>query len=253
MMAGVKPARSRGRYVSAGYMAGGQQYSAGRIRQDDARAAQQQGVDLYIADVPAGSAQENLRDLNRPGYRSDRPWRDEPDPVPVLEERSQPREAQAEQRQKASGANRRTAGKRKRRQGLLERMANAAARDKKGATVCVLLAVVCLMMSSVWAQKMVAGVEIQRMIDSYQVQTRSFEQENESLSQQLEMARSGERIRNLAQNELGMLRPERAQTETIYIQAPDSLAQETVQENEAPQMEWLDFLLGLLSVFHIGE
>ena len=50
-----------------------------------------------------------------------------------------------------------------------------------------------------------------------------------------------------------MLRPERAQTETIYIQAPDTPVQEKAQENSEPQMELLDFLLGLLNVFHIGE
>ena len=61
----------------------------------------------------------------------------------------------------------------------------------------------------------------QRSIERYQAQTITLRQENEKLAQQLEIAGSGERIRNLAQNELGMLRRERAQTETIYIQAPD--------------------------------
>ena len=67
------------------------------------------------------------------------------------------------------------------------------------------------------------------------------------------MARSGERIRNLAQNELGMLRPERAMTQKIYIQAPDSTAAATLQNTEEPRMEMLDILLGLLNVLHIGE
>ena len=66
------------------------------------------------------------------------------------------------------------------------------------------------------------------------------------------LAKEGERIRNLAQNELGMLRPERAQHVTIYIQSPDT-AQQTLQQNEEPRMEMLDILLGLLDVLHIGE
>ena len=63
----------------------------------------------------------------------------------------------------------------------------------------------------------------------------------------------GERIRNLAQNELLMLRPERAETQTIYIQAPEKTTETTLQQNEEPRMEALDILLGLLNVFHIGE
>ena len=50
-----------------------------------------------------------------------------------------------------------------------------------------------------------------------------------------------------------MLRPERARTETIYIQTPESVAEEPVQNIEEPSMEILDILLGLLNVFQIGE
>ena len=52
---------------------------------------------------------------------------------------------------------------------------------------------------------------------------------------------------------LGMLRRERAQTETIYIQAPEKKAQDEAQALSENHMEILDFLLGLLNVFHIGE
>ena len=242
MMAGAKPVR--GRYAAAGYRAEGKK-NAGR--QEEARSGKRER-ELYIADVPAGSPQDSLRDLNRPGYRSERPWREEA--PPLFEE--QPGTGRADDAAHRSTRTRQAVRSR-RKKGLLERMADEASRDKKGVAMCVALGVVCLMLSSAWAQKMVAGVEIQQMIASYQAQTQSFEQENESLSQQLEMAKSGERIRNLAQNELGMLRPERAQTETIYIQAPDTPVQETAQENSEPQMELLDFLLGLLNVFHRGE
>ena len=62
MMAGVKTS-GRGKYTVAGYT-GHDEYEA-----------------LYIASAPAGSAQENLRDLNRKGYRSERPWHETPQPV----------------------------------------------------------------------------------------------------------------------------------------------------------------------------
>ena len=50
-----------------------------------------------------------------------------------------------------------------------------------------------------------------------------------------------------------MLRRERAQTETIDIHAPEKQVQEQAQEAEQTHMDILDFLLGLLNVFHIGE
>lgn len=245
-MAGAKMTRARGRYVSAGYVAAGAK--TGRSTQRDAQGVEPER-ELYIAKVQAGSAQDDLRDFNKPGYRSERPWREAP--PPAFEEPN-PRErepGEAPRKRTHSRATRHA----KRRAGLLEQIAEEARRDKKGAAMCVALFAVCLMLGSAWGQKMVEGVQIQQMIDSYQAQTASFERENEQLAQQLEMAKSGERIRNLAQNELGMLRPERAQTETIYIQAPETVTQELVQESEEPQMDLLDFLLGMLNVFHIGE
>ena len=63
MMAGVKTA-NRARYTSAGYNARREQ-------------------ELYIARAQAGSAQEALVDLNKRGYRSERPWNETP--VPAFE------------------------------------------------------------------------------------------------------------------------------------------------------------------------
>lgn len=78
-MTGTKTTRaSRGRYVSAGY--------AHRQGQPETR-----GRELYIADDPAGSARENLRDLNRPGYRGDRARQDTPSPALQTPEAERPR------------------------------------------------------------------------------------------------------------------------------------------------------------------
>lgn len=194
---------------------------------------------MYIADVPAGSAQDSLRDLNRAGYRSERPWRETPSPV--FEEEAPAAPVRSAKRRQA------------REQTVTEWLMASARRDRRDVAVCIVLLGVILMMAAAWGQKMIAGVQIQQRIESYQTQTKVFEAENERLVQQLELARSGERIRNLAQNELNMLRPERAEHETIYIQAPDSMTQEPVQQNGEPRMELLDFLLGLLNVLHIGE
>ena len=222
-MAGAYRARSaRGRYSQAGY-------------------AGNEDRTLYIADVPAGSAQDELRDYNRAGYRSERPWNETPAPV------FEAAEAAPAQQMPAPGRGR------ARPQTFLDRLAAQARRERRDVIVCFVLLAVIMMMLAAWGQKMIEGVEIQRSINAYQANTVAFERENERLAQQLELARGGERIRNLAQNELGMLRPERARTETIYIRTPESTAQTTAQNTEEPRMELLDILLGLLNVLHIGE
>lgn len=222
-MAGAYKARSaRGRYSQAGY-------------------AGNEDRTLYIADVPAGSAQDELRDYNRAGYRSERPWNETPAPVFEAAEAAPAQQASAPGRGRA------------RPQTFLDRLAAQARREHRDVIVCFVLAAVIMMMLAAWGQKMIKGVEIQRSINTYQANTVAFERENERLAQQLELARGGERIRNLAQNELGMLRPERARTETIYIRTPESTAQKTAQNTGEPRMELLDILLGLLNVLHIGE
>lgn len=221
LMAGAYKARSaRGRYSQAGYVG------------SDERT-------LYIAGVPAGSAQDALRDHNRAGYRSERPWHETP--APMFESAGTVARAAAPRRTHAKPKT------------FLDRLSAQARREHRDMIVCAVLFAVIMMMMAIWGQKMIEGVQIQRGISMYQTNTVAIEQENERLSQRLEQARGGERIRNLAQNELGMLRPERAKTETIYIRTLDTPAQKTVQNTEEPRMELLDILLGLLNVFHIGE
>ena len=216
-MAGTYKARSvRGKYAQAGY-----------VRQEE----------LYIADVPAGSRQDELRDYNRTGYRSDRPWNETPYPVFEAAHDGTPAVRRKRVKQKS----------------FMDYLFAQAKKERRDVIACIVLLGVIMMMTAAWGQKMIQGVEIQRSINSYQASTLAFERDNERLSQKLELARSGERIRNLAQNELGMLRPERAITQKIYIQAPDTSAQQTLQNSEEPRMEMLDILLGLLNVFHIGE
>ena len=55
---------ARRRYSAAGYT--------------HAPQSEQKG-ELYIASVPAGSAQDELRDWNRAGYQAERPWREATD------------------------------------------------------------------------------------------------------------------------------------------------------------------------------
>jgi len=222
-MAGMNHARKeRASYSRAGYI--GADYA-------------QEERELYIAKAPAGSLQDELRDFNRAGYRSERPWNETP--VPVFEAEGVPVSVPS-------------SGRRVRQETFFDRLAYYARREKKDAIACVVLLAIILMMTAAWGQKLVEGKRLQDTISSYHAQTLAFEKDNERLGAQLEIAKSGERIRNLAQNELNMLRPERAQHVTIYIQTPEA-AQQTLQQNEEPRMELLDILLGLLDVLHIGE
>ena len=220
MMAGAKTA-NRAKYTSAGY----------HVRREN---------ELYIARTQAGSAQDDLLDLNKRGYRSERPWREET-PAPAFTGAAA---------QETAVPVRRT---RTRRKGFFETVIYHARRDKKGVLICLALLFAMLMMVAAWGGEMVDGVVLSRDIAMFESQTRAMEMENESLVRQLEIASSGERIRNLAQNELGMLRPERANQATIYIRSADPAAQTTQTEAGGVRMELLDILLGLLNVFHIGE
>lgn len=220
LMASVKTgSASRGQYASSG--------EAGER-------------ELYISAAPAGSAQDNLRDFNRVAYRSERPWNDSPRPAfadgDVIAAPVAPAPGKV----------------RRRKVGFFERATAYARRDRKGVVACVVLCCAIVMLTALWGGRMVDGVQLARDIASYQSQTRALLQENETLVRQLEAASSGERIRNLAQNELGMLRRERANQEIIYIRN-DNDQTAAAQPVEEPRMELLDVLLGLLDVFHIGE
>lgn len=215
---------ARGRYSAAGYT--------------HAPQSEQKG-ELYIASVPAGSAQDELRDWNRAGYQAERPWREAPEPLFEQEAPAAVPQGVARVRTQKRGAK--------------AALAAEAARARRDVVVCIVLACLVLMIVAAWGQKMVQGVRLQSDIRMYQEQTRLLEAENERLFQQIEQAKSGERIRNLAQNRLGMLRPERAQTETIYIQNAAEGRSAQAQEQESPKLGMLDLLLGLLDMLHIGE
>ena len=128
-----------------------------------------------------------------------------------------------------------------------------AMQERREVVVCVVLLAMILMIVASWGQKMVEGVRIQNSIAEYQALTVQLERQSEEFERQLELARGGERIRNLAQNELGMLRPERAQKQSVYIQSIDTGTRARQEQTQEPRMDTLDILLGLLSVFHIGE
>lgn len=220
-MAGATGNNRAGKYTYAGY------------------AAQQEENDLYIAKDPAGSAQDNLRDLNKKGYQTERPWNETPEPLFETKKAQPPKYKAAPAKQK-----KRT---------FAQWVIYQARQDRMGAMVCTGLLCAMLMMVVVWGGEMVQGVQLNERIKEYETLTKEIGTSNEKLTKDLELAKNGERIRNLAQNELGMLRPERAEHQTIYIRTPDVDNEQLHAENTEPELELLDLMLGLLDVFHIGE
>ena len=196
--------------------------------------------DLYIAKVAAGSKQDELRDFNRVGYTQAYPWRESPTPVfeggaavvsePVVRPHT-----------------------RRRRESWMDILAEQMRRDTLGAVACILLCAVLLLLGVAWGRQICNELEMHRQFTEYQADTRKLNDLNDALSAQLEAAKSGERIRNLARNELGMLRRESAEKISIYVQASDVAKKSRVQENEEPKFEVLDFMLGLLNVFDFKE
>ena len=181
----------------------------------------------YIERVRAGSEPDNLRDLNRRGYN-----RDTESPESVFETGRAAREPEQS--------------------GFAAALRREIAADKSAAVTCAFLLTLILALGAVWMGKNAESLRNRRQIEAYNQWTLSLISENESLRQQLDRMQSGERIRNLAQNQYGMLRRERADTRKIYIQAPENLRTGTALTTEEPQFELLDFLLGLLDRMHIG-
>lgn len=220
-MSGPYKARhTRGQYNQAGYIG-------------------EEERDMYIADVPAGSARDTLRDCSRKGYQCERPWNE----TPIFET--------ADAAPHQGGGVKQTAKKKK--QSGLDRLSDSFSRERSWGLACILAAAALLTAIVISAGQLMEGAQLQQSIVSYEQSTKALKDANDETERQYKLAFSGESIRNKAQNELHMLRPERVQTEKIYIRMPENMNRTTVQNIEEPGMDILDILLGLLSVFSIGE
>lgn len=183
---------------------------------------------LYIAREIPGSARDNLRDQNRRGYGAD-------SPKPLLQ--NQKKKVNAEP---------------VRPEGFLDVLIREYRRDKLAAVLCVVLGILVLTVGAVWMQQAARSREERRAIETFQVQTQAFERENLRLKEEIERAKHGENIRNQAMNNLGMLRPERAETQEIFIRLPEEETDLSAPEVEETHFEFLDVLLGILHLLHIG-
>ena len=216
--AGLKRA-NRASYTAAGY------------------AFDEQGRELLIERVQAGSAQDLLRDNNRVGYSAGEL---DGDGLPF----SFFEEEEKREKRKAKGSR-----ETKKQLTTTERIIRAVRREHGAVAVCCVLLVLNIILLSFWGQALIDGVRIQDKIDGYQSGIDAYNSEIASARVAIGRATSDERVRNVAQKELGMLRKERVATDKIYIQMA-SVAQEKPVVAEAEEGTGvLDWLLSVADIF----
>ena len=215
---GLKKA-DRARYTAAGYV-----YEE-----------EQQERELLIEHVQAGSAQDLLRDNNRIGYAEEE--RDSDGlPFAFLEREQETPVRKAKKTREEQLTN-------------TERLVRAIRRERTAVAVCCVLLVINIVLFSFWAQALIDGVRLQGKIDDYDKDIKVYEASIAEAQKQINYVKEDARVRNVAQNELGMLRKERMATEKIYIQtvgiAPERQAEVQVEESAG----LLDWLLSVADIF----
>ena len=218
--AGIRKA-SRASYTSAGY----------------AYDKDWQDRDLLIERVQAGSAQDLLRDNNRVGYGAQELDGDGL-PFSFFEKDEWQERVEAAEKKKKKKQLTRT-----------EQLVRAVRRERFAVAVCSVLLVLNIVLLSFWGQAMIDGVRIQDKITEYDDGIDDYDELIYDARVIINRATNDERVRNVAQNELGMLRKERVATEKIYIQMA-SVAQEKPVVAEAEEGTGvLDWLLSVADIF----
>lgn len=180
--------------------------------------------ELYIAREMPGSSRENLRD-NAYANR----YTESPDPVL---------------------GSRETAGKPRRVQaGPLDIVICELKKDRIAALMCGILFIVFLGLGMLYISKVMQIQKDLQAIEVYRTNESFFAEKNIELEQKLELAQSGERIRNQALNSLGMLRREKADIREIYIQLPDDVGESVQNTQVETKFGLLDALLNLIGIF----
>lgn len=198
--------------------------------------------ELYIERVRAGSAQDLLRDNNRVGYRDGDALDEDGLPFSFFMEDAPRREQRSRTIKKKRTEN-------ERRLSLSERLVRAIRRERGPAALCCVLLAINLVLLTFMTRTMIDGVRKQNTIASYEAGAQAYLTSNEQARIKIDMANDGERVRNIAQNELGMLRKERVTTQEIYIPTtslPDVQPAETQSEEKSGLLDWL---LSVVDIF----
>ncbi|MBQ8093126.1 MAG: hypothetical protein IJ242_06080 [Clostridia bacterium] len=183
--------------------------------------------DLYIARERAGGARDKLID-NAYATRSN----DSPEPVLGIGT-TNPAQGKAQK------------------MGPLDHLLLAIRQDRVGATLCIFLFAILLGLGVIYLQKSGQVREDLKAIELYRSKEAYFQQENDKLEAALARARSDERIRNQAQNTLGMMRREKAEVRELYIQLPEETGNLQANTEEETKFELLDALLNLVGLLKL--
>ena len=182
-------------------------------------------ADLYIAREMPGSSRENLLDN---AYET----RYTESPEPVLAEKQQTVE-------KNSAVH----------MGPLDVLLREIRKDRTSAALCAILFVLFVGLGILYVSKTMQIRKDIQAIDVFRTNESFFMEKNVELERQLEQARSATRIRNQAQNNLGMLRREKADIREIYIQLPEDEEESKQNMQAETKFELLDALLNLIGIF----
>ncbi len=182
-------------------------------------------ADLYIAREMPGSSRENLLDN---AYET----RYTESPEPVLAEKQQTVE-------KNSAVH----------MGPLDVLLREIRKDRISAALCAILFVLFVGLGILYVSKTMQIRKDIQAIDVFRTNESFFMEKNVELERQLEQARSATRIRNQAQNNLGMLRREKADIREIYIQLPEDEEESKQNMQAETKFELLDALLNLIGIF----
>jgi len=180
--------------------------------------------ELYIAREMPGSSRENLRDNAYANRYTE-------SPEPVL------------------GSTAAVKGQRRVQAGPLDILVRELKKDRLAAFMCGILLIVFLGLGMLYISKVMQIQKDLKAIEVYRANESFFAEKNIELEQKLELAKSGERIRNQALNSLGMLRREKADIREIYIQLPEDAGENEQNTQVETKFELLDALLNLIGIF----
>lgn len=209
---------ARGRYTAAGY-----------VYDEESRSERE----LYIERDQAGSARDLMRDNNRVGYAGED--LDE-DGLPFSFFMEEPHKDRKREERETARRNE------KKKTPPFGRVVRARRRERRAFAACCALAMLNLTLLAFWGQTAIDGVRKRDTIEMYERGAQEYRMEIDAAQMKIADAQNGERVRNKAQNELGMLRNERVTTQKIYIQTSNlarTNAGETLAQEDAGLLDWL--------------
>ena len=130
---------------------------------------------------------------------------------------------------------------------LMKRLSRAVRRERGTAVLCICLLILALGLGGVCTHKAGQIYSDLRAIDVYRSKEQFFNEENAKLEALLGEAKNSDRIRNQAQNTLGMLRPEMAEKQVLSVCVHDDTDSDFLTADSV-QFGTLDAMVSLVGL-----